>query len=278
MKKSILRKTMAGLTGLLVLSYLVLFGINSRHQALMENQTLTTNAKRTIAIFGATGTIGDGILKASMNDPDVETIRVVTRRPTLRIEQGVNAGKVEMILHKDYLDYSAIRDQFADVDAVYWAIGLSAVGLDQPTYREIHTDFPVQMISEWRSISEKDDTSFHYISGSGASADSRMMWAKEKVHAERTIKALAVGTGLRTFSYRPAFIKPTETEVHLGHKILYALFAPIGSAVSAESIGEGLLEVSARSSDLDAGAIFENRDIIGLSKAYQRRVNAQGET
>ncbi|MBT8102729.1 MAG: hypothetical protein KJO95_07145, partial [Gammaproteobacteria bacterium] len=49
---------------------------------------------RTIAIFGASGTAGDGILKAALANPEIETIRVFTRRMTPRIEEGVSAGKV----------------------------------------------------------------------------------------------------------------------------------------------------------------------------------------
>ncbi len=40
----------------------------------------------TIAIFGASGTAGDGILKAALANPDIEKIHVVTRRATPRIE------------------------------------------------------------------------------------------------------------------------------------------------------------------------------------------------
>ncbi|MDH3616384.1 MAG: hypothetical protein OEQ90_07910, partial [Gammaproteobacteria bacterium] len=34
----------------------------------------------TIAILGASGTAGDGILKAALADPDIQKIHVITRR------------------------------------------------------------------------------------------------------------------------------------------------------------------------------------------------------
>ena len=46
---------------------------------------------RTIAIFGASGTAGDGILKAALEDPQIETIHVITRRETPRMKAGVEA-------------------------------------------------------------------------------------------------------------------------------------------------------------------------------------------
>jgi hypothetical protein len=53
----------------------------------------------TIAIFGASGTAGDGILKAALANPDIRKIHVITRRATPRIEAGVASGKVRMTKH-----------------------------------------------------------------------------------------------------------------------------------------------------------------------------------
>ena len=102
----------------------------------------------TLTIFGASGTAGDGILKAALANPDVRKIHVITRRTTPRIEAGVASGKVQMIKHMDYLDYAAIREQMADVDAVFWAIGISSLGVDEETYRRIHVDFPLRFVQE----------------------------------------------------------------------------------------------------------------------------------
>ena len=96
---------------------------------------------RTVAIFGASGTAGDGILKAALADPDINKIYVITRRETPRIAEGVASDKVQMTLHMDYLDYAAVREQLVDVDAVYWAIGISSIGVDEETYGRIHVDF-----------------------------------------------------------------------------------------------------------------------------------------
>ena len=116
---------------------------------------------RTVAIFGASGTAGDGILKSVLADPGIGRIHVITRRATPRIEAGVAAGKVQMTQHMDYLDYAAIREQFAQVDAVFWAIGTSAVGVDEETYGMIHVDFPAQFVREWLSVSDKPGKKKH---------------------------------------------------------------------------------------------------------------------
>ncbi len=225
----------------------------------------------TIAIFGASGTAGDGILKAALANPDIRKIHVITRRATPRIEEGVVLGKVQMTLHMDYLDYSAVKSQIAEADAVYWAIGISSVGVDEKTYGMIHVDFPARFVAEWTDESDKPDTSFHYISSSDISADSSAMWAREKVRAERTLFEFADGTNLRVIAYRPDYIGPTDEEAHIGQDILFWFFAPVGAAVRAEQIGQAMFEVSARIQDFENGDKIGTRNIIRYSDAYARR-------
>ena len=227
-----------------------------------------------VVIFGASGTAGDGILKAAMANPDVDVIHVVTRRMTPRIEAGVATGKVVASLHQDYLDYSAIHEQIAPASAVFWAIGTSSVGVDKETYGLIHVDFPVQFVKEWLRVSTAAVISFHYISSSDISADSRMMWAREKVRAEETLFETARGTKLRVIAYRPDYIGPTREESHLGQDVLYWFFAPVGAAVRATRIGEAMLEVTARGSEFANGDRLGTRNIVRYSDAYRQRYGA----
>lgn len=226
----------------------------------------------TIAIFGASGTAGDGILKAALSNPEVSKIHVITRRTSPRIDEGVASGKVQVTLHMDYLDYSAIQQQFADVDAVYWAIGISSIGVDEETYGMIHVDFPARFLETWESVSDKPDVSFHFISSSDISEDSSTMWVREKVRAERTLFSFAEGKNVRVIAYRPDYIGPTEEEAHIGQNLLYWFFAPVGAAVRAEQIGRAMFEVTARGSEFKNGDKIGTRRIVQFSDAYGRRL------
>ncbi len=236
--------------------------------AVIEEPTATYG---TIAIFGASGTAGDGILKAALANTDISKIHVITRRATPRIEEGVASGKVQMTLHMDYLDYSAVKEQIADADAVYWAIGISAVGVDEETYGKIHVDFPARFVAEWTNVSNRSDISFHYISSSDISEDSSAMWAREKIRAERTLFEFAEGTNLRVIAYRPDYIGPTEEEAHIGQDLLFWFFAPVGAAVRAEQIGQAMFEVTARGNEFENGDRLGTRGIIRYSDAFDRR-------
>ena len=271
MTMRIIRNSALVLLGVIAVAYLVLALQYMGAATPMTTNDLSTDRHRTVAVFGATGTIGDGLLKAAISDPHVERVHVLTRRPSPRIEEGVASGRVVMTIHTDYLDYSEIHAVLAEVDAVYWAIGLSSAGMDETTYREIHADFPLQLVSEWLAVTDKEEISFHYVSGAGASSDSRMMWAREKANAEAGLAALAQDTNLRVVSYRPAFIMPTEVEAGFGHRIMHAILRPIGAIVEAEGIGRAMLEVSARGPSHQKGAILENKDILGFSEAYEER-------
>jgi hypothetical protein len=224
-----------------------------------------------IAIFGASGTAGDGILKAALADPDVSTIHVITRRATPRIEAGVASGKVITTKHLDYLDYSAVQNQFRNVQAVYWALGTSSRNVDDESYSVIHVEFPVQFVKEWLQVSNRLNISFHFISSSDISENSSAHWAREKVRAEKELFTLAEGTKLSVIAYRPDYIGPTEEEAHLGQKLLYWFFAPVRAAVRAQQIGESMLEVTARGDEFKNGDKLDTASILRYSDAYQHR-------
>jgi hypothetical protein len=227
----------------------------------------------TVAIFGATGTAGDGILKAALANPDIKKIHVITRRSSPRIDEGVASGKVQATMHMDYLDYSAILEQLSQVDAVYWAIGTSTVGVDEKTYAMIHVDFPMRFVEEWLNASDKADIAFHYISSSDISEDSSMMWAREKVRAEKSLFGFAEGSKLRVIAYRPDYIGPTREQAHIGQNLLYWFFAPVKAAVRATQIGQAMFEVSARGAEFENGDRLSTWKIIRYSDAYERRQN-----
>jgi hypothetical protein len=256
------------LFALVYLAGAIMLAMDDRFVATFEGPSASVS---TVAVFGASGTAGDGILKAALADPDIDRIHVVTRRVTARMEEGVASGKAQVIMHRDYLDYSALREQIAEADAVYWAIGTSSVGVDEKTYAMIHVDFPMRFVEEWTGVSEKPDISFHYISSSDISEDSSMMWAREKVRAENSLFEFAEATRLRVIAYRPDYIGPTEEEAHVGQRLLYWFFRPVGAAVRAREIGQAMIEVTARGPEFENGDKLGTGSIVRYSDAYERR-------
>jgi hypothetical protein len=149
------------------------------------------------------------------------------------------------------------------------------MGIDEKTYGMIHVDFPLAFVREWVSVGEKTDLSFHYISSSDISADSKAMWAREKVRAENSLFGFASGTRLRVIAYRPDYIGPTDEEAHLGQKLLFWFFRPVGAAVRAQQIGQAMIEVTARGAEFENGSKLGTWRIHGYSDAYEQRTQSR---
>jgi len=228
------------------------------------------NANRVVAVFGATGSVGDGLLKAALEDPDVKKVYVITRRSSARIDAGVATGKVEMRLHEDFTDYSALGDILAQINTVLWGLGTTSIGVDDTSYTRIHVDFPIAFVTAWLAQRSTGPMSFHYITGMGTDINGEQHWAREKGRAERELAQLAQNTDLRTFAYRSAFVRPTSEQANAFHYLGEALLKPGSLVISSNELGNAMLEISARPAELANGTLIDNADSIAYARAYQQ--------
>lgn len=237
------------------------------------NAAVDERANEVVMVFGATGSVGDGLLKAAAADPGVEKVYVVTRRSSPRIEEGVAGGKVEMRLHEDFTDYSALADILGEVNTVLWGLGTTSLGMDDETYTRIHVDFPVAFVNAWLAARKEGPMAFHYVTGMGTDSNGSQHWAREKGRAEREVAALAEGSGLRTFGYHSAFIRPSSEQANAMHYVLEALLRPGALVIAADDLGGAMLEISARTGELPNGTIIDNADSIAYAQAYSARTS-----
>ena len=236
-----------------------------------ENPTIDPTANSVVMVFGATGSVGDGLLKAAMEDEQVETIYVVTRRSSPRIDQGVKSGRVDMRLHQDFTDFSELADVLGEVNTVLWGLGTSSLNVDDATYTWIHVDFPVACVSAWLNERTEGPMSFHYVTGMGTDPDGDQYWAREKGRAERELAAMAANSDLRTFSYRSAYIRPTTEQANAAIYLGEALLRPGSLVITGKDLGGAMLEISARTEELPNGTLIDNADSIAYAEAYRAR-------
>ena len=234
------------------------------------------DANRVVMVFGASGSVGNGLLKAAVNDPQVKKIYVVSRRSTPRIDKGVASGRVELILHEDYTDYSDMAEILGEVNTVLWALGTSSLNVDDTTYTRIHVDFPVAFVSAWLDARTAAPMSFHSVTGMGTDPQGSAHWAREKGRAELEVAAMAEGTGLRSFAYHSAFVRPASEQANLGHYTLETLLRPGHLVISSEDLGRAMLEISARTGELANGTIIDNADSIAYARAYAKAYPGAG--
>jgi len=231
----------------------------------------TADANRVVMVFGATGSVGDGLLKAAIESPEVEQIHVITRRSSPRIEEGVAAGKVDMHLHEDFTDYSDLAEVLPEVNTVLWALGTTSIGMDDATYTRIHVDFPLAFVSEWLAARTAGPMSLHFVTGMGTDPDGAQHWAREKARTERELAVMAEDSDLRTFSYRSAFVRPTSEQANAMHYLGEFLLRPGDLVITGKQLGEAMLEIGARTTELENGTLIDNADSIAFARAYEDR-------
>ena len=88
-----------------------------------------------VVLFGATGMVGQGVLRECLLDATVESVLVVGRSPT-----GQRNAKLREIIHDDFLDYSAIESELKGYDACFFCLGVSSVGMNEQRYRHLTYD------------------------------------------------------------------------------------------------------------------------------------------
>ncbi|MFT6275362.1 MAG: hypothetical protein ACJAZ0_001458 [Halioglobus sp.] len=233
------------------------------------------NANTVVMVFGATGSVGDGLLKAALADPEVDKVYAITRRSSPRMEQARVDEKLEVRMLEDFTDYSSMADILGQVNTVLWGLGTSSLQVDDATYTWIHVDFPVAFVSAWVAAKGNGPRSFHYVTGMGTDANGSSHWAQEKGRAELEVAALAENTQLRTFGYRSAYVRPTSEQANVFNHLGEILLKPGSLVITATALGEAMLEISARTGELANGTLIDNADSIAYAKAYQRFMQAR---
>jgi uncharacterized protein YbjT (DUF2867 family) len=195
-----------------------------------------------VIVFGATGMVGQGVLRECLLAGDVDEVLAVTRNPT-----GVQHPKLREVEHRDFADFAGV--DFAGYDACFFCLGVSSVGMKEPDYRRVTYDFT--MAAARRAAEQSPGMVFVYVSGAGTNTDGRQMWARVKGRTEDDVAAL----DLTAYAFRPGFIRP---EHGAGSKVrfirvVYTLLSPVsallvrlapGMATSTSQLGRAMLIVA----------------------------------
>jgi uncharacterized protein YbjT (DUF2867 family) len=152
-----------------------------------------------VVVFGATGMVGQGALRASLLAPDVESVLAVTRTPT-----AVSHPRLREVKAGDFADLTPIKDELRGYDACFYCLGVSSVGHDEAAYTRISYDYPMAAARLFAEINP--EVTFVYVSGAGTNLTGRQMWARVKGRAERDIIELLPNG----YAFRPGIIQPTH--------------------------------------------------------------------
>ena len=200
-----------------------------------------------VILFGATGMVGQGVLRECLLDPSVQQVLSIVRTPT-----NQQNPKLRELIHSDFFNYSSIESQLTGSDACFFCLGVSSAGMDEAKYTHLTHDLTLGAASTLARLNPQ--MTFIYVSG--ASTDStehgRVRWARVKGRTENDILKLPFRAA---YMFRPGAIQPlhgirSKTKLY---QFFYSLLNPIFPILKAafprhitttEQVGLAMLNIA----------------------------------
>ncbi|MGO9948966.1 MAG: NAD-dependent epimerase/dehydratase family protein [Steroidobacteraceae bacterium] len=211
-------------------------------------------------ITGATGMVGEGVLLECLNHLDVEQILVINRKPG-----GVSHPKLREIIHKDFFDLQPIEQQLGGLNACFFCLGVSSVGMRAEEYKHITFDLTLNVARVLVKLNPQ--MTFCYVTGAGtdSSEQGRVAWARVKGMTENALLRLFK----HAYMFRPGFMKatPGQKNVKAYYKYIAWLY-PIGRALypagfcTLQEVGLAMIKAADKGY---AKQILEVKDIVALA-------------
>ena len=153
-----------------------------------------------VLLFGATGMVGQGVLRECLLDPGVSEVVTIGRRPTGRLH-----AKLRDVVQADVTDFSADETRVSGFDACFFCLGVSSAGMKEGEYRRLTHDLTLAAARSLRRLNPR--MTFVYVSGQGTDANGRRMWARVKGETENGLLALGFKGA---YMFRPGAIVPMD--------------------------------------------------------------------
>jgi uncharacterized protein YbjT (DUF2867 family) len=217
-----------------------------------------------VILFGATGMVGQGVLRECLLDPGVETVLAVGRSPT-----GQRHAKLREVVHDNFFDFSAIESELAGFDACFFCLGVSSVGMDAERYRHLTYDLTLAAATTLARLNP--DMVFVYVTGRGtdSSEQGSLMWARVKGKTENDLMKLPFRAA---YMFRPAGIQPLHgiRSKTAWVQAIYVATAPLLTLLNrvapkymttTEQVGRAMIKVAR---DGFARPVLESEDINSL--------------
>ncbi|HEX9130229.1 MAG TPA: NAD-dependent epimerase/dehydratase family protein [Gemmatimonadaceae bacterium] len=174
-----------------------------------------------VIIFGATGMIGQAVLRECLLDPGVARVVTVGRRPT-----GQSNSKLTELVRPDLTTLAPLENQLTGFDACFFSLGVSALGMTEEQYTRVNYDVTIGVARTLLRTSP--NVTFIYVSGSGtdSSERGRVMWARVKGRTENTLLSLPFRAA---YMFRPGMVIPLHgiRSSTRWYNVAYAITRPV---------------------------------------------------
>jgi uncharacterized protein YbjT (DUF2867 family) len=200
-----------------------------------------------VLLFGATGMVGQGVLRKCLLDPDVQSVQTVGRTAT-----AAQHPKLREIVHQDLWHYDAIETNLSGFDACFFCLGVSSSGMTEEAYERVTYGITLAAAETLCRLNTR--MTFIYVSGAGTdgSEHGRSMWARIKGKTENALLRLPFAAA---YMFRPGIIEPlygvrSKTPAY---RIFYTLAKPLlpllrlafpNHVLTTQQIGRAMLTVA----------------------------------
>jgi len=218
-----------------------------------------------VIIYGASGMVGQGVLRECLAAADVEEVLCIGRSPL-----GQTHPKLRERVQADLFRYDDM-DQPAGYDACFFCLGVSAAGLDEAAYTRITHDLTLAAAEALASRNPR--MTFTYVSGTGtdSSEQGKVMWARVKGRTENDLLKLPFKAA---YMFRPGAIRALDgiRSKTPAYRWAYVFVGPLlvplqklfpARIVTTREIGLAMLQVARYGADR---RIIEPPDIHALAR------------
>jgi uncharacterized protein YbjT (DUF2867 family) len=193
-----------------------------------------------VVIFGATGMVGQGVLRECLLDERVDEVVTVGRSAV----GGDHLKLRDLVADLWHLEPA----DFADTDGVQFCLGVSSAGMSEADYARTTYDLTMAIADVFPAT-----TTFCYVSGAGtdSSEQGRIRWARIKGRTENALLAKP----FPAYLFRPGVIQPKNGAVSKTplYRNIYRIANPLLSLLrgafprlvtTTERIGLAMLNVA----------------------------------
>jgi len=219
-----------------------------------------------VILFGATGMVGQGVLRECLVDSCVDQVLSIGRHPS-----GVQNSKLREIVHADLFNYMTIESELRGFDACFFCLGVSSVGMKPEQYERITYALTLAAAETLSRLNPQ--MTFTFVSGAGtdSSEQAQVAWARVKGRTENALLRLPFKAA---YMFRPGFIQPLHgvRSKTASVRIFYALTSPIAGLlrrvipnliVTSEELGRAMLVVARNGY---SKRVLETKDIAALMR------------
>lgn len=217
--------------------------------------------------------VGEGVLLECLKHSSVDQVLVINRKPG-----GVSHPKLREIIHDDFFDLKPIEQQLTGLDACFFCLGVSSVGMSKEEYRHITYDLTLnvaQLLAKLNPV-----MTFCYVTGAGtdSSEQGSVAWARVKGATENALMRLFK----QAYMFRPGFMKATQGQnnVKSYYKFIAWLY-PIGRSVypagfcTLQEVGLAMIKAGIKGYPKQ---IVEVKDIVALARRDAGDIETQSLT